>query len=272
MTASKNLAARTLAASRRGCRDGLRASRYADSAMPRRLLAVDTATEACSVALWLDGKTIERYEVAGRDHTRRLLPMVHALMNEAGIAFRDLDGLVCGVGPGSFVGVRIAVGFVKGLGLALERPVVGVSELAMLSQAAIERGAPGAIACIDARMDEVYLGVYRADASGLASAASAERVLAPREVRLDPALAPGFAAVGSGWRAYRDTLATALGWEPAPIEPERFPRAGDALRLAQPRFVAGETESPDSLSPIYLRDRVALTLSEQAIARGADRR
>ena len=83
-----------------------------------KLFALDTATEACSVALWLDGETVERFEVAGRDHTQRLPAMAKALMAEAGLRWSQLDGLVCGTGPGSFAGVRIGVAYTQGLALA----------------------------------------------------------------------------------------------------------------------------------------------------------
>lgn len=238
--------------------------------MPICLLAVDTATEACSVALLHGARRLERFEVAGREHTQRLLPMVHQLMAESGLGFAEIDGLVCGVGPGSFAGVRIAVGFIKGLGLALDRPVVGVSSLAMLSLAAIRGGAPGAIATIDARMEEVYVGVYAAHPEGCRLLAP-ERVMAPGSLRLDPALA-SYVGVGSGWGRPGPALIDALGWQPPRIDAKALPRAMDALALALPSFERGETESPDSLSPLYLRERVALTLDEQAIAKAADRR
>src|SRR3546814_5034000 len=103
------------------------------------ILALDTATEACSAALQLGDQVIARFEVAGRGHTQKLVPMVRGLLAEAGIAFAQLDAYVCGVGPGSFAGVRIGVSFVKGLALAHERPVVAVSSLAMLAAPEIGR-------------------------------------------------------------------------------------------------------------------------------------
>ena len=101
-----------------------------------KIFALDTATEACSVALWLDGETVERFEIAGRDHTQRLPAMAKALMADAGLAWSQLDGLVCGIGPGSFAGVRIGVAYTQGLALAHGQPVVGVSSLAMLAAGA----------------------------------------------------------------------------------------------------------------------------------------
>ena len=233
-----------------------------------RLLAVDTATEACSVAVWLDGEVIERYEVAGRTHTERLLPLVQQLLAETGIKPGQLDGLVAGVGPGSFAGVRIAVGFVKGLSLALDRPVVGVSSLAMLAQGVIEAGAERVIPCIDARMSEVYWGVYERGSDGLARALQADRVVPPAQIEADLA-AGDWAAVGTGWGTYETLLKQHLKLEPTVIDGQALPHAAAALRLALPVFASGATLSGDELAPAYLRDRVALTLVEQQAARAA---
>ena len=233
-----------------------------------RLLAVDTATEACSVALWRDGELIERYEVAGRTHTERLLPLVQQLLAETGIKPAQLDGLVAGIGPGSFAGVRIAVGFVKGLALALDRPVVGVSSLAMLAQGAIEAGAEHVIPCIDARMSEVYWGVYERGAGGLAQALLPDRLVPPGDIEAD-LVAADWAAVGTGWGTYEALLKQGLKLEPTTIDGQALPHAAAALKLALPVFASGQVLSGDELAPAYLRDRVALTLVEQQAARAA---
>lgn len=230
--------------------------------MSRRLLAVDTATEACSVALWQDGQVLERFEVAGRRHTERLLPSLHALLGEAGVAMAQIDGFVCGVGPGSFAGVRIGVGLVKGLALALDRPVVPVSSLAMLAQAAVATGAERILASIDARMDEVYFGAYARDAEGLAAALQPERVLPPGQLGLLVPTGP-WVAVGTGWGRHGRLMEQALGAVPASVDGGALPRAATALQLALPRFLRGDVQAADALSPAYLRDRVALTLAEQ---------
>lgn len=233
-----------------------------------RLLAVDTATEACSVALWLDGEAVERYEVAGRTHTERLLPLVQQLLAETGVRPAQLDGLVAGIGPGSFAGVRIAVGFVKGLALALDRPVVGVSSLAMLAQGAIEAGAERVMACIDARMSEVYWGAYERGPGGLARALSPDRVMPPGAIEAD-LVAGVWVAAGTGWGTYEALLKQRLKIEPSFIDGQALPHAAAALRLALPAFASGQALSGDELAPAYLRDRVALTLVEQQAARAA---
>ena len=231
------------------------------------LLALDTATEACSVALYLGGRIEERFETAGRTHTELLMPMVQELMAGAGLSFQQLDGIACGVGPGSFAGVRIGVGFTKGLALALDRPVVGVSSLPAMALRAIRGGAGQVLAAIDARMNEVYWGAYRATADGLPEALFEEQVCAPAEV--PRATAGDWTAVGTGWGAYADALKAASGVEPLRVVADALPHAEDILRLALREFEAGRAISGDALLPLYLRNKVALTLVEQAALRAS---
>ncbi|WP_428312238.1 tRNA (adenosine(37)-N6)-threonylcarbamoyltransferase complex dimerization subunit type 1 TsaB [Hydrocarboniphaga sp.] len=233
-----------------------------------RLLAIDTATEACSAALWLDGALIERFEVAGRTHTEKLLPLVQALLAEAGIRPAQLDGLVAGIGPGSFAGVRIGVGLVKGLALGLDRPVAGISSLAMLAQAAIRGGAQRVLPCIDARMSEIYLGAYQRGGDGLAQSLQFDQVVPPEQADLS-ALAGDWTAVGTGWGSYDAILRQRLAKAPLSVDGSALPHAQDALLLALPLFQSGQALGADELAPAYLRDRVALTLVEQQAARAA---
>lgn len=143
------------------------------------LLALDTATEACSVALLHDGKVLSHYEVIPRLHAQRLLPMIKDLLAEAGVAMSALDAIAFGRGPGAFTGVRIAIGVVQGLAFALERPVLPVSNLAVLAQRAFrEHGVSQVASAIDARMDEVYWGCYR-ETAGEMRLLGNEAVMAP---------------------------------------------------------------------------------------------
>ncbi len=225
-----------------------------------KLLALDTATEACSAALWQDGQLLQRYEVAGRTHTELVMPMTEGLMAEAGCAFSQLDGIVCGVGPGSFAGVRIGVGFVKGLALALDRPVVGVSSLAMLAQAEITRGAQNVLAAIDARMGEIYWGVYRRDSQGLARLEGLETVCKPV---LPEMPAADWFGIGTGWGTYSEALRAGVKGTLLSADGTALPRAEHALKLAIPVFESGQGIRSDELTPVYLRNKVALTLLEQ---------
>jgi tRNA threonylcarbamoyladenosine biosynthesis protein TsaB len=215
-----------------------------------KILAIDTATEACSAALSIDGELHERYVVAGRSHTELLLPMVRELMAEAGCSFKQLDGIACGIGPGSFAGVRIGVGYAKGVALALDLPVVGVSSLAMLAQ-----GHARAVPVIDARTQEIYWGVYE---NGIAT--GVDTVSLPQEISV---AGEGWAGIGSGWKTYGEILTSRISGATV-IGAEALPHAAAALALALPEFVAKRTISGDALVPAYLRNKVALTLLEQA--------
>lgn len=232
-----------------------------------KLLAVDTATEACSVALWQDGETLERWEHVGQAHSARLPSMVAELLGEAGITIRQLDGLVCGIGPGSFAGVRVGVGYIKGLALGLQCPAAGVSSLAMLAQYAIRvHGAQRVLCAIDARMREIYFGAFY-NREGRACIEGEERVCAPAQV---PAPAVGdWVGVGSGWQAYDAVLRAALGVPPERVDAQALPHALDALTLALPDFSSGRTVDAAQIAPRYLRNRVALTVDEQKAARSA---
>jgi len=145
-----------------------------------KLLAFETATEACSVAVWIDGEVIERFEIAPRRHAELALPWADAVLAEAGIAKSAIDAIAVGRGPGAFTGVRLAIAVAQGVALALDRPIVPVSTLAAL---ALQGGAPRVLAAIDARMGEVYAAAFRCD-NGDAVLRDAERVVAPDRVVL----------------------------------------------------------------------------------------
>lgn len=234
-----------------------------------RILGIDTATEACSVALWDNGRVLEQFECAGRTHSVRLPQMVPAILAEAGLSLSQLDGLACGIGPGSFAGVRIGVSYAKGLALGLGLPVVGVTSLAMLAQALLGKYPDRvALAAIDARMDEVYFAAYRAEA-GLAVPLQPACVCAPDAVSFAGALAVDapIVAAGSGWAAHGPAMLQGLGREPESIDATALPHAADALALAVQAFGAGQGVDAAALVPAYLRNRVALTKLEQAAQR-----
>jgi tRNA threonylcarbamoyladenosine biosynthesis protein TsaB len=216
------------------------------------LLALDTATEACSVALLHDGKVLSHYEVIPRLHAQKLLPMIQALLAEAGIGLPAVDAIAFGRGPGAFTGVRIAIGVVQGLAFALDRPVLPVSNLALLAQRAWrEHGADQVAAAIDARMDEVYWGCYRAQA-GEMRLVGEEAVLAPEQVLL-PADASGqWFGAGTGW-GYGERLAV----QPSSQDASLLPHALDLLELARFAWARGEGVVADLAQPVYLRDKVA---------------
>ncbi|WP_375737584.1 tRNA (adenosine(37)-N6)-threonylcarbamoyltransferase complex dimerization subunit type 1 TsaB [Pseudomonas boanensis] len=217
------------------------------------LLALDTATEACSVALLHDGKVLSHYEVIPRLHAQRLLPMVQTLLAEAGVPLSSLDAIAFGRGPGAFTGVRIAIGVVQGLAFALERPVLPISDLAVLAQRAHrEQGATQVASAIDARMDEVYWGCYRL-LDGEMRLAGTEAVLPPERVTLPRDASGAWYGAGTGW----GTHGARIPVQPYGQSPDLLPHAEDLLALARFAWARGEALPADQAQPVYLRDNVA---------------
>ena len=216
------------------------------------LLAIDTATEACSVALSGTGDTIlERFQIESRGHSNLVLTMTEDVLWEAGISRHDLDGIAFDRGPGSFTGIRIGLGVAQGLALALDLPLLGVSSLMALAEGS---GVNAVLPAIDARMGEVYWGRLARDqelAEGWVWLDEA-RVSTPTAV---PALAADEIGVGSGWDGYYDAFGVsendAQRWLP-----DRCPRASDIARIACRCFDSGVVSGGQSVPPIYIRDAV----------------
>jgi len=237
-----------------------------------KLLAIETATEACSVALWCDGAILERHEIAPRRHGELVLPFAEQLLAEAGVGRRQLDAIAVGRGPGAFTGVRLAIALAQGLAVALGRPVVPVSTLATLALGALDeapasaRGAGVIVhALIDARMGEVYSGSFRVGEDGGIDAGSDEALQKPAAAH-----APGTGAlvlVGSGYGAYRAMLPPDLYARALCEFPDALPRARALARLAVHAYALGDVVDAADAQPVYLRDKVALTSAEQAAAR-----
>lgn len=220
---------------------------------PPTILALDTSAEGCSVALSCNGAVLERFEVLPRGHAQHILPMIEAVLAEAGLAVSQLDAIAFCRGPGSFTGVRIAVGVVQGLAFGADLGVAPVSSLAALAQGALrEHGAERVLAAIDARMGEVYWGVYQTE-RGCMLLRGEEAVLAPE--RVPAPQESGWTGAGTGWAAYGGPLRSRCG-ELAAVWPEALPRARDALPLAMRQWQAGELVAAEQALPVYLRDKV----------------
>ncbi|MFJ2337611.1 tRNA (adenosine(37)-N6)-threonylcarbamoyltransferase complex dimerization subunit type 1 TsaB [Pseudomonas protegens] len=216
------------------------------------LLALDTATEACSVALLHDGKVTSHYEVIPRLHAQKLLPMIQELLANAGVTLQQVEAIAFGRGPGAFTGVRIAIGVVQGLAFALERPVLPVSNLAVLAQRALrEHGATQVASAIDARMDEVYWSCYQ-EVAGEMRLVGAEAVLPPEVAALPEGSSGDWFGAGTGW-GYGERIAVELSGQDAGM----LPHAVDLLTLAQFAWERGEAIVADQAQPVYLRDKVA---------------
>ncbi len=227
-----------------------------------RLLALDTATEACSAALLTDAGLAVRRAVLGRGHAEHLLPMANELLIEAGLELAELDALAVGRGPGAFTGVRIAVSLAQGLALGAGLRVVPVSDLWALGASALEKTpAPAALACLDARMGEVYWGLVVARPGGVTELL-AEGLAAPEAVPAPPG-GERLVGAGHGWSAY-PVLGARLA--PTVIHAELLPDAGTIARLGATEWRAGRAVPPTQLEPVYLRNDVA-TRSSRAPGR-----
>jgi tRNA threonylcarbamoyladenosine biosynthesis protein TsaB len=221
-----------------------------------KLLAIETATEACSAALLVDGEIEQRYQVEPRRHSELLLPMMDGLLADAGLSLTALDALAFGRGPGSFTGVRIATGVVQGAAFAADLPVVAISTLAALAQRCHrEQGQALLLPAYDARMGELYWGCYRAGSDGLVEAVGDELVVAPEE--LDPPDGEGWFGVGSGWTTYGDLLSERLAPRILGFDAELLCSARDVALLGAAGFAAGQAVPAEQALPVYLRDRVA---------------
>ena len=244
-----------------------------------KLLAFETATEACSVAVYVDGEVRERFGVAPRRHAELALPWAEQLLAEAGVARSQLDAIALSRGPGAFTGVRLAIALAQGIALALDRPLVPVSTLAVLAaqvppppvtagEGGCDVGVPHPIlAAIDARMGEIYTGtfVHRGDRL---EATSGEAVVAPADYAL-VGEDRGWIGVGTGFAAAEGVLATRLALRFARVDAQALPHAADLARLAVDAFARGEAIAPEHVEPAYLRNNVALTLEEQKALRAS---
>lgn len=224
--------------------------------MSTRILALDTATEACSVALWNNGEITSLYEICPREHTQRILPLVDQILTDSGLTLADLNALAFGQGPGSFTGVRIGIGVAQGLALGAGLPMIGVSTLKTMAQGAWRvKGVSRVLAAIDARMGEVYWGQYLRDAQGVWLDVTAEAVLSPQQVsdRLNE-LTGEWASVGTGWVTYPDMAqGMPLTLSNGGIE---LPDAQDMLPIALNSWQNADVQSVEETQPIYLRNEV----------------
>ncbi len=219
-----------------------------------KLLAFDTASEWCSAALLIDGAGSFRAVHAGQKHSELLTPMLSELLAAAGLGLRQLDGLVYGMGPGSFTGLRIACGVAQGLGLGADLPVLGISTLEALAE---EAGGEEVLACLDARMHEVYACLYRHEGQGWRALAGP--VVCPPLAAPMPAT-PGCIGAGPGFAAY-PALCERGGL--TRIVADAIPHARAMVRLAAPRYAAGEYGAAETAKPLYVRNKVALKISER---------
>jgi tRNA threonylcarbamoyladenosine biosynthesis protein TsaB len=222
-----------------------------------KLLAFDTSTQWLGIACAHGGRWIEREELAGQAHSQRLLPVIDEVLAQAGIGIADLDAIAFGAGPGSFTGVRIGCGVAQGLAFGAGVPLVPVSTLEAIAESAWEaHGWTRVVACLDARMREVYVAAYRREG---------DRWIVEREpavVRPEDVAPAEHASngAGDGFAAYPD-LASRLAL--ADVDASTIPRARAIAALAMPDVAAGRTVPASEALPLYVRHRVALTTAER---------
>ncbi|GBL03444.1 tRNA (adenosine(37)-N6)-threonylcarbamoyltransferase complex dimerization subunit type 1 TsaB [Glaciecola sp. KUL10] len=218
------------------------------------ILAIDTATEACSVALLKGEEAFSTFEICPQQHSQRILPMIDDLLKKQDIKLKELDAIAYGRGPGSFTGVRIATGIAQGLAFGAELPVLQISTLAAMAQEAYEKtGVAHVRVLIDARMQEVYFGDYVA-VNGLVEARQEEAVLPPNEAfeKFESEHAQGeqYTFAGTGWQAYASDLHFSSSIEVL------YPNAKAMLKLAKQAYLSAQTVKAEEIQPTYLRDKV----------------
>jgi tRNA threonylcarbamoyladenosine biosynthesis protein TsaB len=222
-----------------------------------RVLAIDTATEACSVALRCGAETISRAAPGGRSDARQILGMVDAVLAEGQVSLGMLDGIAASIGPGAFTGVRISVAVAQGLAFGADLRVAAITTLEALAAQAPH---DPVMACLDARMGEVYWGCFTPDPGRGVRATSAAAVGPPHSVVL-PA-AESFRGVGRGFAAY-PVLAALPGLSVNAADSQALPDAREFALLGALRLELGEGLDPADLIPLYLRDKVASTEAER---------
>ena len=217
-----------------------------------KILAIDTATEACSVALFADGDCQEIFEIIPRQHTERVLPMVDELLKKADLSLSQIDALAFNCGPGSFTGVRVGTSVTQGLAFSSDIPVIAVSSLAALAQLAFrEENKHNVLSAIDARMNEMYWGCYQLD-KDIMRLVSEEKVSPVSKVNAEGM----WHCQGSGWDTFQTELSQSNQVNITSFSLERFPHAQDVAVLAADLYKQGKINNAEDAIPTYIRDEV----------------
>lgn len=216
-----------------------------------KLLAFETATAACSVALWLNGAITQRFEIAPQRHSDILLNLVDELLSDAQINLRNLDAIAFGSGPGSFMGVRIATGVAQGIAYGIDLPVIPVSTLQALAQAAYQKiNSEQVIVGWDARMNSIYWGVYQVDTKRIMQEIIGDHMDHPMDIEFPKGKSIG---VGNAWSVYKSSLPPDFQF----IKEDIYPDATSVALIAQQKFKQGSVLLPKKAEPTYIREKVA---------------
>lgn len=226
-----------------------------------KLLAIETATEACSAALLVNGEITEQFTLTANDHSKLILPMIDTLLASVSLQPADLDSLAFGCGPGSFTGVRIATGIVQGIAFALDLPVVPVSNLAAVAQDFFDHNPEDiCFVAMDARMGKIYWAVYKRNTDGYAELIGKEAVTDASEIVFPDVSGIG---IGTGWKAHHRELLARLSPRLIRYESDNLPRAKAVAYLGEKGLKLGLAVPVEQAMPVYLRDKVAMKVSER---------
>lgn len=233
------------------------------------ILALETSSDWCSIAAWCDGHLTLREELAGQRHSELVLPMVDALLHDLALKLQMFDAIAFGAGPGSFTGLRIACGVAQGLAFATDLPVACVSTLLAVAHASGEKRV---VVGVDARMGEIYFAAFEREASadGKFSWTTVHRPQLCALADVPELDGTEWVAAGSGFAVHRAALTQRYAGQLSAIRDELRPRASDVAELAVDMVRAGQTVSAEDAAPVYIRDRIALTVEERRARKVAD--
>ena len=221
-----------------------------------KVLAIETATEACSAALLVDNDVAQEFRIAPREHAKIILPMIDSLLASAEFSVNQLDAIAFGRGPGSFTGLRIATGITQGIAFSAGLPVAPVSTLAALAMGCVrQQKVTQVLAALDARMQEVYWAIYQTSQSGRVELQGTEAVVSPDQVAVPDA--SNWVGAGSGWGTYHERLQRRCDNMIESVYPDQYPQAEDIARLAVAVIETRQTVAAEQAQPVYLRDKVA---------------
>lgn len=218
-----------------------------------KILAIETSTDACSVALHNGNKIIDRFAIAPQQHTKIILPMIQELLTETKLTLKQLDAIAFGCGPGSFTGARLAASITQGIALGANLPVLQISSLRALAQETlVELGKTKVYVAQDARMQEIYWGEYQVDPNGIMQAITPDQLMSPMQIK--NIVNYDFACVGQAWKIYRDILSERCNMYQ--IEFKIYPQAKYLAQIAASDFAKGLAVSPEEALPTYLRENI----------------
>jgi len=221
-----------------------------------KILAIDSATDACSVALLAENHITEIFQMAPQQHGNLLLPMIEKLLTQAKLSLASLNALAFSCGPGSFTGIRIAAGIIQGLALSADLPVVPISTLQTMAQGAFrEKNATRVLVSLDARMHEIYWGVYQLNSNQIMQPVISDNLYHPTEIPIPSE--NNWLGIGNGWQIYGEILEKRCQDKVTNIDPNSYPHAQDMLAIALERYQQGSTVTAEEAAPLYLRDEGA---------------